>query len=82
VRKLRQGIVRREQKWEEILEARILPAFPKPWASYCADRGFEDYIKSSGEGIDLHISSSDKASCFTFIVPISISVASPSEACP
>ena len=72
----------KKARWEEILEARVLPAFPKPWASYGADRRFEDYIKSSGEGIDLYISLSDKVSCFAFIVPIFILVASPSEACP
>jgi glutamate/tyrosine decarboxylase-like PLP-dependent enzyme len=39
-------------KWEKILEEKILPAFPMPWASHGADRRFEDYIKRTLHHLD------------------------------
>jgi L-2,4-diaminobutyrate decarboxylase len=33
-------------KWKDILEEKIIPAFPKPWADHGADERFEEYLKS------------------------------------
>jgi L-2,4-diaminobutyrate decarboxylase len=44
---------REKARWEEIVEEKILPAFPKPWARYGADRRFEDYIKRALHHLDM-----------------------------
>ena len=42
----------KENNWRHILSEKILPCFPKPWASYGADAKFERYIKNTLHQLD------------------------------
>jgi len=41
-----------QPKWKDIMNSRILPAFPKPWASHGSDEQFENYVKRALHHLD------------------------------